>query len=133
MTGIDEFNPNAKGDPKMPVWASYIPSRSPAFKTHTLRSHAINALNNRASYGSPGIIYEYIDGEWVEWDRMEEPTHCAHCRSKLGGPNRYYNWRHMYNHPAQYAYKRPIVCIDCYEKHFGYGATDPKDVTEIGK
>lgn len=127
---IDDFDPNAKGEPRVPVWATFIPSRTPNFKTHTQRSHAINALNNSAQYARSGIIYEFVDGEWVEWDRFEEPTNCAHCKKEL--ERTWADRRLVHRYPVQYSYKRPFICGGCYENHFGYAATEPKDIMEIG-
>lgn len=77
-----DFDPNLK--PRMNVWATYIPSRSTraAFATHRLRSHAKSALTS-----SVGIIYEHVDGEWVERFRRDEPDEmvCAGC----GAPHLY--------------------------------------------
>jgi len=71
-----DFNPNMK--PTMNVWATYIPTRStkPKFSTHRLLTHAKSAIGQ-----SLGIIYEYVDGEWVErWRRDEYDTKiCAGC------------------------------------------------------
>lgn len=131
-----EFDPNEKKQPKTPVWATYIPSRTPEWKLHTNRGHAINAINNRAStgygQGSPGIIYEYVDGEWVEWDRYERPDRCAHCGGAFRsskGENSWWStsYRLSYHDKKLTTYKQPVVCGVCYDSFFGYGVPNWKE------
>jgi hypothetical protein len=116
-----EFDPNNAKDPKTPVWATYVPSRRPNFKTHTNSGHAKNAIN----YAGRGILYQHIDGVWVEVDRHEPATHCAHCEQRLetGG------WRRggydLHRHPATPAYKKPKVCETCYYQHFRTDSPEP--------
>lgn len=77
-----EFDPNVK--PRLNVWATYVPGRSTkaAFATHRLRAHAMSALGCGV-----GIIYEFVDGEWKERSRRDEPdeARCAGC----GAPHAY--------------------------------------------
>lgn len=130
-----EFNPNEKKSPKTPVWASYVPARSPEWKLHAGRGQAINAINNRAtsygSLGSPGIIYEFVDGEWVEWDRYERPKECAHCGGPFGHTerDRYFSeaYRLHWTSTKLYAFQKPVVCATCYEAYFGYGVPNYKE------
>lgn len=123
--GLDEFDPNGKGDKQLKLWASYIPNRSPKFKVHKTEGHAKNAL----AYYWPhreGIMYESVDGEWVERDRAVFPTTCVTCDGPLS-PRRYY--RHGHDLPRAFlsneqkdlpAYKKPRECDDCNETRTGY-------------
>ena len=109
-----DFDPNSKRDPKAPVWATYIPTRRPNFKTHTSLGHAVNAIGYRFP-NNEGIIYEFVDNEWVEHDRYERPKNCAHCGSEFPTPSSYYYAK--YNVLTKYdtgpKYKKPIVCRPC--------------------
>lgn len=84
MSKLDEFDPNVKKGPKAPRWASFIPSRStaPKFKIHMQRNHALNAFSDQPD----GILYEWVDGKWVERVRFEgwekSPT-CDDCGTNL--------------------------------------------------
>lgn len=62
-----KFDPNVK--PTLNLWATYIPTRTtkPKFSTHRIVAHAKSALGS-----SSGIIYEFVDGEWVERYRRDE-------------------------------------------------------------
>lgn len=81
-----DFNPNLK--PRMNTWASYVPGRStkPEFSTHRLPAHAKSALGSAV-----GIIYEWVDDEWVERFRRDklQVKVCAGC----GSPH---VWRKVY-------------------------------------
>ncbi len=72
-----DFNPNAKPDLK--AWATYIPTRStkPKFATHRTVGHAKSALSHYV-----GIIYEFVDGEWMEIFRRDVPDEmvCIGCK-----------------------------------------------------
>lgn len=54
--------------PKTPVWGSTVPGRSPEFKTHTQKNHAVCAIHQ--SYGwayrqsGERIVWHFEDGEW---------------------------------------------------------------------
>ena len=114
------FDPNLKHKPVVPPYATYIQNRSPQFKIHTNVGHAKNAINGSGR----GIIYQLIDGEWVEIDRHEPQTQCAHCEQ----PFQRSGWRRsytLYKHPATPAYKKPEVCEDCYYEHFISSAKNP--------
>lgn len=55
-----EFDPNKKKDNF--GWATYVPGRTPEFKAHTQRGHAISALSQHQA----GIIYILRNNLWVE-------------------------------------------------------------------
>jgi len=70
------FDPNKQKQPNQ-VWATYIPGRSPAFKTYAKRSYAISSLHYRFKYvkGSNYTqkeisndlkLYKFVDGLWKE-------------------------------------------------------------------
>lgn len=61
------FNPNDANAPQLPKWATYIPGRRPEFKLHKQKGHATNAVGNHKC----GIVYEYVDNEWVERYRLD--------------------------------------------------------------
>jgi hypothetical protein len=125
-----EFDPNLKHQPKTPTCATYVPYRSPEFKIHTNVGHAKNAINGSGR----GIIYQFVDGVWVEVDRHEPPTQCAHCEQNL---NESGGWRRggydLYNHPATPAYKKPKVCETCYYEHFRSDSPNPIPHEYCGK
>lgn len=131
------FDPNNVTGSKAPVWATYIPSRSLQFKTHTKRNHATNAMNYRAGSnwsgpGKPSIMYEFVDGKWVERERYEPPTNCAHCGRdfdevalKKSSARYYYAKCHtVHDRKVSPSYRQKRVCQECYNKHFCYDAED---------
>lgn len=127
-----EFDPNAKTT-NQHVFATYIPSRKPKFKTHGARNLATNAINYRAcnwGIGSAGIMYEFIGGEWVEIDRYEPPTECAHCKASL---ERRFTHRLNYTTTKQPRFKDPVVCEKCWDAHFKWKAPYPIEHDLCGK
>lgn len=98
---LDEFDPN-KRDKGAPPWATYCPSRSPSFKTHTQRGHAIGALNNHGRYWGGGILFSFESGQWVEAARFEvsgfAKPRCDNCNTSLmTKPEEKYNYQaHKY-------------------------------------
>jgi hypothetical protein len=91
---LDSFNPNLV--PRLNTWATYIPGRTTKkpFSTHRIAAHAKSAL--KASH--TGIIYEYVNEEWVERYKVTEEDYnnrkCMYCgkeESRGGGwPNSHY-------------------------------------------
>ena len=78
------FDPNARKKPSH-NWASYVPDRTPQFKVHTGRGQAVNAVHyQRCSQPRGGIVYEWIDGKWVENYRYEKKDTCVKCGKPLG-------------------------------------------------
>jgi hypothetical protein len=133
-----DFDPNNQYDPKTPVWATYIESRHPKFKTHINRGHAYNAVNAVAGWGSTGeecVMYEFIAGVWVEFERYIPPTRCEHCERVF--PDRYVRWDDRsrpirLNLKRSPQFKNPYVCRGCYEAHFKCGAAMPIDPGSLG-
>lgn len=73
-----DFDPNADyGPPTAPVWATYVPDRSPRFKTYTNRGHALNAFQ----YVKSAVLYRREDDQWVEVERYDRRGEhpCASC------------------------------------------------------
>lgn len=84
-----EFDPNNPAKQKnRPVWATYLPGRrGPAFKQHSDRGKALNALG----YGNgAGILYHWEEStlgwetepaQWVEVARTDgpKPDVCERC------------------------------------------------------
>lgn len=62
---MNEFDPNAsfKGN----VWATFVPERSPTFRTHTNRGHALNAV----SHADYAILYKLGSQGWVKVTQKE--------------------------------------------------------------
>lgn len=65
---LDDFDPNVSSDP----WATYAPGRwnGGMFKAHKSRANALNAMANH-KHGC--ILYEYVNGLWVERARFDAP------------------------------------------------------------
>ena len=111
MGSLDDFNPNAVSNGN---WATYIPNRHPRFKVHVKRSHATSALGVKFPYCS-GVLYERVDGEWIERDRMEAPKECAVCEKIVP------SWgKRVVRLGLRPAYKNPVACDECYTA-YGYG------------
>lgn len=140
-----EFDPNNKKQPSAPVFATYVPSRRPNFKTYSRRNYATNAINYVADScggtGNPGILYEYIGGAWIEIDRYEPPTNCAHCGVEFKprgvyAPYQSEGWyktpHRLIMHDAKPAYKKPVVCYGCYDRHFTRNSPEPIDINSVG-
>lgn len=51
------------------MWATYVPGRSPQFKIHVERGHALAAC----SYHGRFILYKKVDDQWVEHIRQDKP------------------------------------------------------------
>jgi|SRR5688572_23628685 len=74
---IETFDPNK--EPSTP-FATYVPSRTTKarFSTHRTLGHAKNAIK-----GNEGILYQWVQGVWVEMFRMtkEEIKNqvCCYC------------------------------------------------------
>lgn len=145
-----EFDPNDTTPRKLPEYATYIPSRSPNFKMHKQKKHAANALSCGAGADSPGILYQNIDGKWIEIDRFEPPTECAHCGGnfqqihnemfeeyKKTSTSRYvyntYRARVVYDDAIKPAYKQKKVCNRCYNEHFTYNSPHKLDPSQVGR
>lgn len=83
MSKLDDFDPNDRKSPQAPTWATYIPSRrTKPFKVYVNRGHALNAFQ----YQPDGILYEFVDGGWVERARLEgfQPAdYCDDCGTYL--------------------------------------------------
>jgi len=70
-----KFNPNDLNK-ACKVWGTYIPSRSPSFKTHSNRGQAISALKCKARYKSTDYktkvipetctLWQHNGTEWIE-------------------------------------------------------------------
>jgi hypothetical protein len=72
--------------PKPYGYASWIPGRRPEMKLYPQKGHAINAVH----YGGfdhvrGGIVYEYIDGEWINIHECKMDYTCIKCGVE-------YNW-----------------------------------------
>lgn len=81
---IVEFDPNKlpKQEPKVPIWATYVPARRPQFKTYHSVGHAKSARKNAQYQKRDGILYELVGGKWIERDRWS----FAHTSSGLKVP-----------------------------------------------
>jgi hypothetical protein len=58
--------------PEVPRWATYIENRNPKFKIHKTKGHAVLALGCNPYDGRKtraGVLYEVVEGEWVERER----------------------------------------------------------------
>lgn len=103
-----DFDPNFKDKPGEPQWATYIPDRRGAkFKVHKGLGQAKNAFH----YRDNAILYEWVDGEWVERYRIENhpgrPTCVTEgCNHTASG----YQWKGMEFVPKK--------CYNCqYPRH----------------
>lgn len=123
-----EFDPNSI-NANLKLWASYVPGRRPEFKTHKGSAAAKNSINVVWPHRE-GIIYESVDGKWIERDRSIQPTECAVCGGAISAisEDRKTFWRgtYPYGHSAHFlydkslpAYKQARECDDCYEKRYG--------------
>src|SRR4051794_8843876 len=78
------FDPNARTFKKRQhVYATYIPDRSPAFKTHWNLGQAKNAITYMQRPAG-AIMYRLVDDQWVECFKMNPddyhiPEHCTNC------------------------------------------------------
>lgn len=83
---MDDFDPNDR-DKGAPPFATYCPYRSPKWRTHSQRGHALNALHNQAAGYSGGVLFTYEGGLWVEVVRFQPhgflPSRCDGCSSSL--------------------------------------------------
>lgn len=66
------FDPNKSAEAE---WATFVPTRSPRFKIHTKRGHAINAVKNTSYWNDykrtipdDVILYRRVEGRWVQAD-----------------------------------------------------------------
>lgn len=92
--------------PENYMWASFIYNRSPRFKAHEKKSHALNALNTHTSFNRSGMgLYRLEEGEW----HLEEevpPAVCIECHEEG-----------KYTYPASReltpAYRNPRICHQC--------------------
>lgn len=102
-----EFDPNSVKKPTY-NWATYIPSRNPKFKVHKQRNFAKNAFH----YRKGAILYEWVNGRWVEIFRIENLSFktCQECGSTEERKYRSYDGKWIGNE-----YK--ILCYDCRKKH----------------
>lgn len=113
-SSLDSFDPNS---PTVGVWATYIPSRKPKFKVHKTRGHAKSAFH----YVSTGILYESVDGEWVERHRSdgwEKSPNCSGCGADVvrtydfrGEPRSYNNGCARWD-----GFKRITLCLTCVRR-----------------
>jgi hypothetical protein len=121
MSDLDDFDPNFKHGVKTPMWASYVPDRSPVFKAYNNRGHAANALNSARR----GVMYELVDGQWVEYARKERHDTCAHCgKTKAeGGRSWYLSSYGLNGGPEEFEFQKPRLCNICkpYFDIYGYG------------
>jgi hypothetical protein len=113
---MTEFDPNKSFIGERPQWSTYVTSRSPKFKLHTKKNHATAALTTHRG----GIIYQWIDDQWVERSRYptKNPDQCAHCGDE---EVRYENaWRvfRIKGGPEEFTWERPMVCYNCYVNFF---------------
>lgn len=118
-----EFDPNSRDAPQ---WATYIPTRSPAWKIHSKKGQAAGAVSNSVNssgYGHAAILYEYVNGKWIERGRAEPTEFCAHCGIEDTGRT----YRRLDKHPGKYQFEKPFVCQACYAEHFRSGARKPID------
>lgn len=109
--------------PAVPEWATYIPGRRPAFKTHKVLGHAKNAFNAWNGWLQPGILYHLQDGEYVEHarvdKRMSKDQHplWSERQSKLQAKRDAMQMKHVaYQHDAIHRAKRSAFCQVCGEK-----------------
>lgn len=120
-----EYDPNSRDAPQ---WATYIPSRSPAWKVHAKKGQAAGAVSNSinsSGYGHPAILYEFHNGRWVERGRAEPVEFCAHCGEDAKAKHDYYT--RLSSRKGQYQFEKPFVCRTCYDMHFGHNAIKPVD------
>ena len=71
-----DFDPNTtlRG-----AWATFVPKREPKFKVHAQRNHATNAVRE---HWSNVILFEQVDGQWVERFRSQDMSAngpCGYC------------------------------------------------------
>lgn len=88
-----DFDPNA-AKAKLP-WATYVPNRSPKFKMHKQRGHALSA-----NYYNNYILYKWDSNtdRWEEVYRLEDwtpptkdsDTRCDQCGGSLPTYGEYY-------------------------------------------
>jgi hypothetical protein len=106
---------------------------------HTQKNHAYNAINCKVydnHYPLEAMVYEHINGEWVEIDRFDAPTDCAHCGRNIrevsqeviaerraanpgaGYVNVYDVKGHQLDAGVKPSFKNPFVCHNCWHDHF---------------
>lgn len=67
------FDPNKSAEAE---WATFVPTRSPRFKIHVNRGHAINAVkctsywdhDHLRTIPDDVILYRRVEGRWVQVD-----------------------------------------------------------------
>lgn len=147
-----EFDPNQA---PRGTWASYIEGRSPIWKVHRMKNHAINAINVKYPRNS-GIAYQNIDGIWVEIARYDVPELCFNCKTTgfwpdyNKDPNSFYSLdelaykRNIYWEPLNTYIRKPrgyeflpkftapLVCAKCYHDHFKHNAKEPIEFPKKG-
>lgn len=114
-----EFNPNKP----TPEWATYLEGRRPKFKIHTNLGNAKNALNVKYPHEG-GIIYQWVDGQWEEWDRSVIPENCPWCDKPFKDATSIYLSTPCTVSKAKFSYKTPVVCWKCYGDVFSFYAKD---------
>lgn len=65
---IYDFDPNVANQDK--PWGTFVPGRSPNWRVHKNRGHALNAISNHRHSG--GAVWELVKDQWE-------------CRSRLDG------------------------------------------------
>lgn len=68
---------------KGPTWATECPGRSPKFKVHSQRGHALSAVNNQAYNGDQVTLYEMVGDMWVP--RVHVPKRACMTCGRTGG------------------------------------------------
>lgn len=117
MGTFESFDPNATSKQK-PQWATFVEGRTPQFKVHAQRHHAVSALTMAS------ILYRHDGARWVEVTRRPRkpwPERCEHCQATTMRRSTYRNVD--YNH-GQFVFVRagrklmePLIqmflCVDC--------------------
>lgn len=103
---MTDFDPNKISNPIMPKWATYIKHRRPEFKIHNQLGHAKNALHQ---HFNGGTIYEYVNGEWVEYLTVAWRCWNPGCGEKRGA--HYVSDLRTLDGSSKLT--NPVYCYDC--------------------
>lgn len=81
-----QFDPNKPDNKRKFLFATYIPSRSPEFKVHANRGHALNAMSN---WPTDSLLFEWdaTSSRWneiVRHDGWKRSKACDNCGVALG-------------------------------------------------